>query len=309
MRGIILAGGSGTRLHPLTQAVSKQLLPVYDKPMVYYPLSVLMMAGIREVLVITTPHDRAQFQAPARRRLTARHLDRVRDPAPTGGTRAGIPDRRGLHRWRGGRAGAGRQHLLRHRSRHGAARTDKLVGGEIFAYHVSDPSAYGVVELDDSGKVISIEEKPAEPRSSFAVPGLYFYDNDVVAIAAGNARAGAASWRSPRSTRSTCAAARCPCASSTVARHGSTRDRRLAHGSGGVRTGDRAAAGPQDRLHRGDRLALRLRHDRAAAGAGRAAAQERLRRATWSASSWAKGEPRVPRRVPPCPARGVVTRT
>ena len=190
MRGIILAGGSGTRLHPLTQAVSKQLLPVYDKPMVYYPLSVLMMAGIREVLVITTPHDRAQFQAllgdGSRLGIS---IEYATQPRPEGVAQAFLIGADFI----GGEEvalvlgdnifyGTGLGTALR--------RTDKLVGGEIFAYHVSDPSAYGVVELDDSGKVISIEEKPAEPRSSFAVPGLYFYDNDVVAIAAGNAPSG-----------------------------------------------------------------------------------------------------------------------
>ena len=185
MKGIVLAGGSGTRLYPITQAVSKQLMPVYDKPMIYYPLSTLMLAGIREVLVITTPQDADQF-----RRLLG---DGTRfgcrfgyavQAAPNGLAEAFVIGREfvgtddvalvlGDNIFYG--QGFGDQ-LKRH------TRPD---GGTIFAYHVTDPQRYGVVEFDDTGRVLSIEEKPERPRSSYAVVGLYFYDNDVLDIAAG----------------------------------------------------------------------------------------------------------------------------
>ena len=142
MRGIILAGGSGTRLNPITLGTSKQLVPVYDKPMIYYPLSTLMLAGIQDVLIITTPHA-----APAFHRLLGDNIFY----GPGMGTQ-----------------------LRRHTSPD---------GGVVYAYQVADPTAYGVVEFDESFKAISIEEKPAQPRSNYAVPGLYFYDNDVVEIA------------------------------------------------------------------------------------------------------------------------------
>ncbi|MFN5356802.1 MAG: glucose-1-phosphate thymidylyltransferase RfbA [Bacteroidota bacterium] len=183
MKGIILAGGSGTRLHPLTIAVSKQLMPVYDKPMIYYPLSVLMMAGIREILIITTPHDQEVFQRLlGDGRSLGCSFSYAVQPEPNGLAEAFIigkdfigSDKVALILGDNIFDGTGLQQLLQ-------GNVDPL-GGVVFAYHVSDPERYGVVEFNKENQVISIEEKPLHPKSSYAVPGLYFYDNDVVSIA------------------------------------------------------------------------------------------------------------------------------
>lgn len=183
MRGIILAGGSGTRLWPITKGISKQLIPIFDKPMIYYPLATLMTAGIREVLVITTPGDRDQFVALlGDGAALGMRIDYATQPSPDGLAQAFLIGEDFI--------GAERVALVLgdnifHGGHLGEALADhsELDGGLIFAYQVSNPEAYGVVTFDSAGRAISIEEKPAHPTSSFAVPGLYFYDNTVVEVA------------------------------------------------------------------------------------------------------------------------------
>lgn len=183
LKGIILAGGSGTRLHPITLALSKQLMPIYDKPMIYYPLSVLLMSGIREMLVISTPHDLPHFE-----RLLGSgesygcQFSYARQEIPNGLAQAFVI----------GESFIGKDKvclILGDNIFYGSGMQDMLKectnpdGGIIFAYHVSDPERYGVVDFDKNRKALSIEEKPVQPRSNYAVPGLYYYDNEVVAIA------------------------------------------------------------------------------------------------------------------------------
>ncbi|MBM3929841.1 MAG: glucose-1-phosphate thymidylyltransferase RfbA [Sphingomonadales bacterium] len=183
MKGIVLAGGSGTRLHPLTLATSKQLMPVYDKPMVYYPISTLMMAGIREILIISTPQDLPSFQKLLGNgaNIGCRFEYQIQE-VPNGLAQAFVLGANFIN-------GSPSALVLGDNIFYGSGMSKMLQshsqpeGGVVFAYHVQDPERYGVVEFDTNGQALSIEEKPAQPKSNFAVPGLYFYDEEVVEIA------------------------------------------------------------------------------------------------------------------------------
>lgn len=183
MKGIILAGGSGTRLYPITKGISKQLMPIYDKPMIYYPLSILMLAGIREILIITTPEDNAQFKRLLGdgQELGCNFQYAVQE-VPNGLAQAFVigetfigKDKVALILGDNIFYGAGFSQLVQS--------FNDIDGGAVFAYEVNDPERYGVVEFDSDKKVVSIEEKPIKPKSNYAVPGLYFYDNSVISIA------------------------------------------------------------------------------------------------------------------------------
>ena len=261
LKGIVLAGGSGTRLHPVTLGISKQLLPVYDKPMIYYPLSALMLAGIRDILMISTPHD-----LPLYRDLLGDGSQwglnlQLRRAAAAGRAGAGL-HRSGAVSWAATRArwcsgdnifyGHGLPDQLRAARRAGR-------GATVFAYRVRDPERYGVVSFDAQGRALDIEEKPAQPKSNYAVTGLYFYDNDVLDIAAG-LKPSARGELEITDVNRTYLAPRRPARGTPGPRHRLARHRhaRVPAGGGDVHPGHREAPGPEGRLPGGDRLPQRL---------------------------------------------------
>ena len=305
MKGIILAGGAGTRLHPVTLVFSKQLLPVYDKPMIYYPLSTLMLAGIRDILIITTPSDQPLFQALLRDGSQfGLSLSYAVQEKPRGLADAFIVGRDFI--------GADNVALILGDNifyGHGlpelmAKATARAKGATIFGYVVSDPERYGVLEMDAGGKVLSIEEKPKQPKSNYAVTGLYFYDNQVVEIAAAIRPSGARRTgnhrRQPRLSRARRVACRADGARLRLARH---RHACLADRGGAFRADHRAAPGLAHRLSGGDRLPLGLHLGRAIARGGQGARQVRLRPLS-ARDLRQRGQRRISsRRVHPCRRR------